>query len=246
MSDNSPGSAKLSPMKIQLNPSLLAGLLAVIAAFPAIGDSDSNGLSWETERISIEAGFGAEKVIAEFPFRNNSTETITITKTDSTCGCTVPELAKSVYLPGETGVLRAVFDARNRSGTQVKPIYVHTSETGAQPYKLTLEVEIPQAVKLEPRVRFWRLGEEPKPQTYTLTLHDKLPLSIDAFIDRRSKEPPSELYDVSIEEVEPQKKYLLHITPKTTATKTTSTLLVHSPQDEEGALQGYPIYAIIR
>lgn len=224
---------------------LLLSLLALIG-LQAARANNQGGLAWEKDEVYLQAELGATELVAEFTFRNDSDQTITITKTDSTCGCTVPQLAKKAYQPGESGTLKAVFDATNRYGEQTKPVYVYTDEDRKAPYKLTLRTDIPQAVRLEPRVRFWRIGAEPETQTFRLVLHHKMPMTIDGLVDRSSREPPSGAFDVRVQEIDPQREYLIHLTPTSTDSKRTTTFLATSSQDTAKQLQNYPIYAIIR
>lgn len=69
----------------------------------------------------VTAGDVVEK---EFSFVNTGKIPLLITDARSTCGCTVPEWPKQLIQPGESGVISVVFDTKNKSGDQVKPITI--------------------------------------------------------------------------------------------------------------------------
>ena len=70
---------------------------------------------------SVETGDVIKK---EFPFTNTGKVPLLIGDARSTCGCTVPEWPKEMIQPGESSVISVVFDTKNKSGRQVKPITI--------------------------------------------------------------------------------------------------------------------------
>lgn len=170
-------------------------------------------LTWEKNLVKDDASFTDERTVAEFPFINETDETITITKIESTCACTLGELEDRVIEPGESGILRATFDYGSRSGPQHKVITVHT-DSEAQPRKmLTIEVDIPILLTIKPGYVFWRKGNTPEPQEAVITLH-----SPRATIKSVT---PSDALEVSLTPVEDNaeatgKQYLLTVQPKST------------------------------
>jgi len=77
-----------------------------------------------------------------FKFKNTGSKPLVITDAHASCGCTVPEKPEQPIRPGETGVIKVVFNSKGRNGHQEKTITVNSNarpEFGA--LILTGEVE---------------------------------------------------------------------------------------------------------
>ena len=71
-----------------------------------------------------------EKVEFSYRFRNTGTKPLLVTNATASCGCTVPQKPEKPILPGETGIIKVVFDSRKRVGIAHKTI---TVTSNAQP-----------------------------------------------------------------------------------------------------------------
>lgn len=225
----------------------LSTVLSAIVLFALCQTASAEGsLAWEQTLIAVVADFGQEEVVAFYPFTNNSDGPITITKTQASCGCTVPSLEKETYAPGESGRLLATFDIGSRVGSQHKEITVETQEPeGPQSYTLTLNVEIPQLLQLKRRALLWKLGDDPETKDCEILVHSTRPMTIDdVFLKNGNKATSHFLFE--IKELEPKRKYLLKITPKNTKEKVRETCYLASPDDTKKVLRNFPIYAWIR
>ncbi|MBS0012160.1 MAG: DUF1573 domain-containing protein [Bacteroidales bacterium] len=69
-----------------------------------------------------------EKADLEYKFRNSGKSDLIIRKVRSSCGCTTVTPANTTIKPGESSVIRAVFDAGMRQGRQHKVITVITND----------------------------------------------------------------------------------------------------------------------
>lgn len=70
--------------------------------------------------------FDEEPAKVEFQFRNIGSGPLTITSIKPSCGCTVPQMDKSVYEPNETGTIKVQFDPKGRQGAVARTIQVFT------------------------------------------------------------------------------------------------------------------------
>ncbi len=68
-----------------------------------------------------------DTVYHEFSFTNTGKAPLLITDARSTCGCTVPEWPKEPIAPGESGMISARFDTKNKIGRQTKEITVYAN-----------------------------------------------------------------------------------------------------------------------
>ncbi len=88
---------------------------------------------------TINAG---EKVNFSYRFKNTGNKALIITEAHASCGCTVPEKPEKPVMPGETGVIKVVFNSQGKQGHQEKAIIVSSN---AKPnfgdLKLTGEVK---------------------------------------------------------------------------------------------------------
>lgn len=205
----------------------------------------AEGLEWTTFKQSFNAEFGQEKIEAVYSFTNAGDSSIVISKVQTSCGCTVPTLEKDRYEPGESGEIKATFNIGQRLGNQVKHIQVYTDEKNRRgPYDLTLIVDIPQALTFKTsRTLVWRGDQELKTMSCAVELHEKLPFRISSAKGIRGN--AEELFDFEIIEEEPQKKYVLKVTPKSLDQSARVTFQLESDDDAEGVLKRYPIYAIV-
>ncbi len=203
-------------------------------------------LKWDQTIVSMDAEFGQQEVNAHYPFTNASDSVVTISKTQASCGCTVPTLEKKTYAPGESGELHAHFDIGSRVGKQRKEITVGTEEGGDNhSYTLVLNVEIPQLIQLKRRALLWKVGEKPDPKDCEVIIHTQRPMKIDGVALKNGK-PADSSFNFEIEEIEANHKYRLIITPKNTKAKVRETCFFTSEDDTEKRLKDFPIYAWIR
>lgn len=223
---------------------LLFGIIVTVL-LPAATQA-TGALQWERIDVSLDAEFGQKEVNAYYAFTNASDSVVNITKTQASCGCTVPSLEKKTYAPGESGELHAHFDIGSRVGKQRKEITVGTEEGGANnSYKLTLNVEIPQLIQLKRRALLWKVGEKPDPKDCEVIIHTQRPMKIDG-VALKTGDPASSSFNFEIEEIEANHKYKLRITPKNTTAKVRETCYFTSPDDKGKRLKDFPIYAWIR
>ncbi len=91
-----------------------------------------------------------EKKDCELKFKNTGKGLLAIGEIKSTCGCTVPSLAKKEYKPGEDGVIKISYSGQSNSGAVAKHIYV-SSNDGANPkIALTLKAAVTEQIIVTP------------------------------------------------------------------------------------------------
>ncbi len=91
-----------------------------------------------------------ERKDCELKFKNTGKGLLTIGEIKSTCGCTVPTLAKKEYKPGEDGVIKITYSGQSSSGAVAKHIYV-SSNDGANPkIALILKVAVTEQIIVTP------------------------------------------------------------------------------------------------
>lgn len=173
-------------------------LLFAAAAFAA--------LEFENPRLELPAPpSGTKEIIAEFPFKNTGTSTVIILGTESSCGCTVPEITEKTYAPGASGKLKARFEVGDRQGLQTKQL---TVKTDAGDQLLAFSVTLPTRLLVTPRLHVFRVGE-PSEQIFTVAIRSDGPVS------SLTLGSPSPNYTAEITEKTPGTDYeiLVRLTP---------------------------------
>ncbi len=93
-----------------------------------------------------------EKAEHKFRFTNVGSETLVVTDVRSTCGCTVPELLKKQYEPGESGEITVIFNPENRVNSQRKTINVTTDSRSTPRAALTITANVTKVLDIQPRI----------------------------------------------------------------------------------------------
>ena len=158
-------------------------------------------LEFESMHLKFAANQGDDMIVGIFKFTNTSDDLVEINDVKTSCGCTVPDLAKNVYAPGESGELKAVFTIGGRVGHQAKKITVVTKSGN---YDLMLETNIHEPIKIRPRYLLWSQNADPKEVAIEVDSEDVYEVrSID--IDNG--------FSYTSEVVEEGKRYKLSIVP---------------------------------
>jgi hypothetical protein len=142
---------------MKFSRSYLGVLGAILAGWPT-----AYALQWTTVEAVLRPQADWTMPVASYPFRNATSAPVTITQAVASCDCTLIDLAKKTYAPGESGVLVVRFDPTGRSGTVSRTINVVTDEPGAPSQLLKLTAELPEVLSFTPRDLSWAAGEKPE------------------------------------------------------------------------------------
>jgi hypothetical protein len=116
-----------------------------------------------------------------FPFKNIGDGPLTI-KVETTCGCTIANIPKASYEPGEAGDIEVEYTASTQPSTDRKAIIVHTNDPNNKRVDLVIKARVEQKVAVDPsRLKFLLKNDEPIYQQITLTSLDGQPFSIKKF-----------------------------------------------------------------
>jgi hypothetical protein len=215
----------------------ISGLLIVALGLPALAWA---GLTWETREIKRTASPGEKEVAAEFSFKNTGAATVTIRDIQTGCECTVAELPKRTYAPGESGVIKTVFTLGDRMGPQERVITVVTDDPTAPAPTLTLRVEIPELLTYSARMLHWKVG--------TATTEKFVEVSAaggNRISNLEVKEIKPDKAQVRIEALQTGEKYRLHIRP--IALDASSTIAVtFQAIFADGVVRSFAVYALVR
>lgn len=206
----------------------------------AIGSLSALGLTWESTSISYEASPEDTAYTSVYSFSNESDQVVTIESVRSSCGCTVPELKKRKYAPGESGTIEAIFTFGTRTGLQRKTISVVTDEAEADRQDLILEVAIPILIEVRPFFVFWRKGDEVSTKAIEITVTDP------DLIEPVAVDSASDSFQATLRQDDANRStWYLDITPESTETSGNTHFLIKTdfPADNPRIVR---VYAGIR
>jgi hypothetical protein len=86
----------------------------------------------------------------QFKFSNVGKGILKIDHIQSTCGCTVPELIKKEYAPGEAGAIDVAFRAPGYPGVVTKHLYVVSNDPVAPRVELAIKATVEVKVVVDP------------------------------------------------------------------------------------------------
>lgn len=143
----------------------------------------SQTLKFKETGKDIHAGADAKVVSADFEFKNETSQPVTIEKYEASCSCMSVQIknGKTRYAPGESGTVRATFDMGNFSGEVEKVVTLYLdgdSKKGEPSVKLHTKVHIPVLVFLAPKAVTWETGEKPDTKTIKVTMSHSKPIHI--------------------------------------------------------------------
>ncbi|MCU0782184.1 MAG: DUF1573 domain-containing protein [Akkermansiaceae bacterium] len=169
------------------------------------------GLDFPHTMAEIHAAADASSVTADFEFTNRGDKPVTVVKYDAACSCMGVHIkdGKLRYAPGESGMIRTVFEMGNFSGTvdKVVALWLDGDPPEKPSLQLTVRVHIPVLVLLEPKTLKWELGGDPAPQKIGITVQDKQPVLI------RNISSSSPAFRHELRTIEQGKRYELIVTP---------------------------------
>lgn len=141
---------------------------------PAVKTTDTNAVAEsakvpETPEVAEAVGSAPiitfDRVVHNFGKKNpgsNNNCTFTFTNTGNAllkvekkitapCSCTVPELSKQEYKPGESGTLKVKYHASATPGPTSRYLYVHSNDQANPKIKLTIQADIVEKVSTDPK-----------------------------------------------------------------------------------------------
>ena len=167
----------------------------------------ARALQWTSTEAGLRPQADGTMPVASYPFRNATAAPVTITQAVASCDCTLIDLAKKTYAPGESGVLVVRFDPTGRSGTVSRTINVVTDEPGVPSQLLKLTAELPEVLSFTPRDLSWAAGEKPEAKFLDVLVNVREGLELAA---ARANQPD---FKVELVTVAPRTHYRVKVTP---------------------------------
>lgn len=170
-------------------------------------------LQWAADVFEGEVRPLQKTLQVAFSFRNAGDAPINIRQIQTNCDCLEARTDKTIYLPGEAGLVAARFVVGERTGPHERTITVVTDDSPT-PKKLTVRVEVPAPVVTAPRSLEWRIGAEPREQAAILEVAAGLTIR---FTETYAS---NDTVAASLETIEEGRRYRVLVTPLSTTAAT--------------------------
>jgi hypothetical protein len=83
-----------------------------------------------------------QKLEVSFRFKNTGNKPLIIKSVQPSCGCTVADVPKEPFAPGEEGVIKGVFNSEGKAGKNNKTLTVFANTQDNQPHTLSFMVDV--------------------------------------------------------------------------------------------------------
>jgi hypothetical protein len=104
-------------------------------------------VDWTDSLQKFDPVTEGKDVELKFNFTNAGKTPLFLLEAKPGCGCTVVDYPKEALLPGESGVLKAVFNTTGHAGKAMKTIIVKTNTKNGAYHKLIFEGDVSPAKK---------------------------------------------------------------------------------------------------
>lgn len=104
------------------------------------------------DKVSIDLGkiVDVESVEARFTFKNTGVDTLKILNKHATCGCTLADLPKMEYAPGESGEIVVTYNPRGKQGPQNQSITLTTNDPTEPRITLNIAAQVQPVIVVDP------------------------------------------------------------------------------------------------
>jgi hypothetical protein len=194
---------------------------------------------FDQPRMDVTAQSSDAQVQAIFHFHNTGTQPVEITEVKTSCDCTTAQLSRTRYAPGEKGDLLAAMSIVGVMGDDTKRITVKTND-GEPPQKLIFHVHVVTLAQIAPQALFWEKGYE----AGSAEVHIRFPEADEPAQSVKIIANPDRL-ETSLQTIEPGRKYLLEVTPKSVASGWRENLVIEVEYPHIG-VRRYTCYANVK
>lgn len=139
-------------------------------------------LSFDAPRQEVTAKPDQNGLVVLFNFTNRSTEVAEIVSYDAKCPCLAAQVkgGKLRYQPGESGVIKGVFELQNFTGSIEKNIqlWMKGDAKESPSVELVAKVTIPERLHIKPLTLSWKVGDPLKQKVMKIHISEGDPFEI--------------------------------------------------------------------
>ncbi len=160
---------------------------------------------------------------AIFPLKNTGAGPIRIHTVRIDCPCVVARWPTQILQPNEEAQITVQADLTNKVGATTYSLQVLTDDPQNPSYVLTLQLALRDAVQLNPRFVYWKIGDELTTKTAELILHPETKLQWQSW---QAQDPTFNVTEIS-DPATPQLRRLQITPPGPPRQRATCPILIH-------------------
>lgn len=160
-------------------------------------DLVASNMVFASETVSVGEILDIEPVEMEFKFRNTGSDTLEIRYVKPSCGCTVPELEKTTYEPGERGTFKVTFDPKGKKNQTTRVITVYTNSKIKPVHRVYADAWVNPVVVTEPNIVSFSMVEKGAGATQHIDVLGRFP----EFEVTRVTTTDPQVFDVEVEQL---------------------------------------------
>ena len=179
--------------------------------FALVSLARGEGIRFEKERVLVKAAPDQDVVGAEFVFTNNGNGEARVLSVVSGCQCLEAQAPDGPIAAGQAGKVTGLFKIGAFQGMVEKQMAARVrDDAGERDVVLTVAVEVPEVIRVEPGTIAWEAGETGSKE---FTLKVLWPEKVNLLGVECSREE----FELSARTVEEGKEYRISVTPKNTS-----------------------------
>jgi len=106
---------------------------------------DSTSVQVAQTTYTFDTATEGQKIEHDFSFKNSGSKPLIIIKATASCGCTIADKPEQPILPGDTGLIKVIFNSTGKRGSNHKTITVESNAYPSFP-QLILKGEVKPAM----------------------------------------------------------------------------------------------------
>lgn len=166
----------------------------------------SSGLEWVSTSYAGTTLPWQTTLDVAFSFRNAGSKAVSVSDVQTNCDCLAAGTDKTVYQPGEAGVIAARFTVGDRYGLHSRTITVLTDDGARQ--QLAVSIEVPEPASVVPRQLEWAVGSAAREQAF-----DVRPAGAGR-VDFTETFATNDAFGLRLEVLEAGRHYRVHVIPR--------------------------------
>lgn len=148
-------------------------LLFLLSTMLCINLLSAEVISWDTKEIKLQLEPTQSDIRATFTLTNNSEFPIRLDRVETSCGCTASIIKSKVVEPGEKGEVIGIFHKGKRSGVSRNTLNLFIEGVDHSVATLSMVVEIPELIRIQPKIIYWKSGEAETPKKVKISYDPK-------------------------------------------------------------------------
>lgn len=196
-------------------------ILHILLALALAGVLHAAGVVFAVERVVVKTTPDQNVIEANFTFTNNGKGAAKILSVQSGCHCLEARAPEGEIAPGAGGVVVGVFKVGVFQGLVEKQMHAHVlDDAGTREVILTVAVQVPEVIRVEPGTLTWTVGQNPVEQSLLITAIWPEKIQI------KQLECSQKSFGFRIETIEDGKQYKVHVKPNDTKEQTLALLQI--------------------